>query len=95
LRNRSLTSTGQTIQDRVLKVIATSKRLPIENVHPDSSFESLGIDSLDRLNILFDLESEFDIEINDEEAKQVQNIHEMIEGITHLVEAKNASSPSE
>ncbi len=95
LRTFSLTSADQTIQDRVLKVIATSKRVPIESVQPDSSFESLGIDSLDRLNILFDLESEFDIEINDEEAKQVQNIHEMIEGITRLVEAKNTSSPSE
>jgi acyl carrier protein len=69
--------------------------VPLESVQPDSSFESLGIDSLDRLNILFDLESEFDIEINDEDAKQVQNIHEMIEGVTHLVEAKNSSSPSE
>lgn len=86
---------NQTIQDRVLKVIATSKRIPLESVQPDSSFESLGIDSLDRLNLLFDLESEFDIEINDEEAKQVQNIHQMIEGITKLVEAKAASSPSE
>jgi acyl carrier protein len=61
----------------------------------DSSFESLGIDSLDRLNILFDLESEFDIEINDEEAKQVQNIHEMVEGVNHLVQAKTASSQTE
>jgi acyl carrier protein len=86
---------NQTIQDRVLKVIATSKRIPLERVQPDSSFESLEIDSLDRLNILFDLESEFDIEINDEEAKQVQNIHEMIEGVTQLVQAKTASSPVE
>jgi acyl carrier protein len=86
---------NQSIQDRVLKVIATSKRIPLDSVQPDSSFESLGIDSLDRLNLLFDLESEFDIEINDEEAKQVQNIREMIEGVTKLVEAKAASSPSE
>ena len=84
-----------TIQDRVLKVIATSKRIPLESVHPDSSFESLGIDSLDRLNILFDLESEFDIEINDEDAKQVQNIHQMVEGITQLVQAKSDTSPAE
>ncbi len=69
--------------------------MPIESLNPDSSFESLGIDSLDRLNILFDLESEFDIEINDEEAKKVQNIHEMIEGITHLIQAKTGSSPNE
>ena len=78
-----------------MKVIAKSKRIPIESVQPDSSFESLGIDSLDRLNILFDLESEFDIEINDEDAKQVQNIHEMVAGITQLVDAKKSSSPTE
>lgn len=89
------TLTDLSIQDRVLKVIATSKRIPVESLTPDSSFESLGIDSLDRLNILFDLEGEFDIEINDEDAKQVQNIHEMIEGITQLVQAKNNTSPSE
>jgi acyl carrier protein len=53
---------SESIQDRVLRVIATTKRVPVETVTPDSSFESLGIDSLDRLNILFDLESEFDIE---------------------------------
>ncbi|HXU20990.1 MAG TPA: phosphopantetheine-binding protein [Verrucomicrobiae bacterium] len=83
------------IQDRVLKVIATSKHVPLESVHPDSTFESLTIDSLDRLNILFDLESEFDIEINDEDAKEVKDIREMIEGVTKLVEAKSASAPAE
>lgn len=86
---------NQTIQERVLKVIATSKRIPIETVQPESTFEALNIDSLDRLNILFDLESEFEIEINDEQAKQVQNIREMIEGVTLLVQAKNASLSAE
>ena len=87
--------TDQTIQNRVLKVIATSKRIPVETVQPDSSFESLEMDSLDRLNILFDLENEFDIEINDEEAKQVKNIQEMIDGVTQLVQAKKSASPTD
>ena len=52
------------------------------------------MDSLDRLNILFDLESEFDIEINDEEAKQVRNIQEMIDGVTQLVQASKTASPT-
>ena len=78
------------IRDRVLKVIATTKRLPRANVTPESTFESLGIDSLDRLNILFDLESEFDIEINDEDAKRVENIEQMVAGVAQLVDAKTA-----
>ena len=73
--------------------LPTPAASPWTRCGPDSSFEELGIDSLDRLNILFDLESEFDIEIDDEEAKKVQNIPEMIAGITHLVEAKAKASP--
>ena len=80
------------VQERALRVISTSKRIPLESVHLDSTFESLGIDSLDRLNILFDLESEFDIEINDEDAKKVTTIRQMVEGIDHLLAAK--ASPS-
>lgn len=84
----------ESIQDRVLKVIATTKRIPLENVKPDSTFDSLGIDSLDRLNILFDLESEFDIEIDDADAKQVTSIAQMMEGVTLVVTAKEAGQPA-
>ena len=85
---------SETIQQRVLRVIATTKRIPLESVRPESTFEELGVDSLDRLNILFDLESEFDVEINDEDAKKVSNIDEMVAGIAHLVEAKaNLAEP--
>jgi acyl carrier protein len=82
-------SMSETIQARVLRVIATTQRLPLDKVKPDSTFEELGIDSMDSINILFDLESEFDIEIKDEDAKKIQNIHEMIEGVTFLVDSKH------
>jgi acyl carrier protein len=84
----------ESIQDRVLRVISTTKRIPLESVKPDSSFESLGIDSLDRLNILFDLESEFDIEIDDEDAKQVSNIPQMVAGISAIVDAREKGIPA-
>ncbi len=83
---------SETIQDRVLRVIATTKRIPLESVRPESTFEELGVDSLDRLNILFDLESEFDVEINDEDAKKVASIGEMVAGITLLLNAKEATA---
>ena len=52
----------------------------------------MGIDSLDRINILFELEGEFDIEIDDEQAKQVTTLQQMIEGITLLLAAKEAKA---
>jgi acyl carrier protein len=81
---------ADSIQDRVLRVIATTRRVPLETVRPDSTFEELGIDSLDRLNILFELEGEFDIQIDDEQAKRVTSLQQMIDGITLLVDAKPA-----
>ncbi len=77
----------ESVQDRVLRVIAVKQRLSPEAVTPDSTFEELGIDSLDRLNLLFDLEGEFDVQIDDEEAKKVTNMREMIAGIQHLLDA--------
>ena len=86
---------SETIKDRALRVIATKQGLPLDQVRPESTFEELGIDSLDRLNILFELEGEFDIQIDDEQAKQVTTLRQMIDGITQLVDAKAESSPAQ
>lgn len=76
---------------RVLKTIAEAQRLPIEQVTLDSSFEALGIDSMDGVNILFALENEFDIAIPDEAARGIRSVREMAEGVDKLVRAKVAN----
>ena len=74
---------------RVLKVMATSKRIPLETVTVDSEFQQLGIDSMDAVEILFALENEFDINIPDDEVRQVRNVRQMCEGVEKLVAAKS------
>ena len=80
--------------ERVRQVIATSKRIPVERVTVDSSFEELGIDSMDAVEILFGLENEFDINIPDEEVKNVRNVRQMVAGVERLLAAKSASTPA-
>jgi acyl carrier protein len=77
---------------RVLKVIATSKRIPLETVTVDSEFEQLTIDSMDAVEILFALENEFDISIPDDEVRSVRNVRQMCEGVAKLVAAKTADT---
>lgn len=77
---------------RVLKVIATSKRIPLETVTIESEFQQLGIDSMDAVEILFALENEFDISIPDEEVRTVRNVRQMCEGVAKLVAAKSADA---
>jgi acyl carrier protein len=77
---------------RVLKSIATSKRIPLETVTIDSTFEQLNIDSMDAVEILFALENEFDIVIPDDEVRSVRNVRQMCEGVAKLVAAKAAGA---
>jgi acyl carrier protein len=76
---------------RVLKVIATSKRIPLETVTIESDFLQLGIDSMDAVEILFALENEFDISIPDDEVRSVRNVRQMCEGVERLAAAKPAA----
>ncbi len=77
-----------TLESKVLEIIAQQKRVPVENVTIDSSFDELGLDSLDAVNILFELEGAFDINIPDDKARQIKSVREMVEGVRALVAEK-------
>ncbi len=73
---------------RVTGVIAKTQHLAPDSVTIDSTFEELKIDSLDGINILFALESEFDLDIPDDAARQIRSVREMVAGIEKLLAAK-------
>lgn len=79
------------IEKKVCEIIAQQKRVPSERVTVDSSFEELGLDSLDAVNILFELEGAFDISISDEKARQIKNVREMVDGVKALVTQKESA----
>jgi acyl carrier protein len=72
----------------VIKVIAKTQRIPLETVSIDSTFEELKIDSLDGINLIFALESEFNVDIPDEEARTIRSVRRMAEGIALLLAQK-------
>ncbi len=76
---------SEQLTERVLSVIAATQRIPREKVTIESSFEELGIDSMDGINILFALENEFDVTIPDEQAKSIRNVRDMVAGIEKLL----------
>jgi acyl carrier protein len=80
------------LTQRVLNCIAATQRISPEKVTIDKSFQELGIDSMDGINILFALENEFDITIPDEQAKQIRSIPDMVDGVRKLVEASPAKA---
>jgi acyl carrier protein len=76
------------LKTRVLRVIAKTQRIPLETVSIDSTFEQLKIDSLDGINLIFALESEFNVDIPDEDARSIKTVRQMAEGIAQLIAQK-------
>ena len=72
------------LEEKIISIVAAVKRLPRERITAESTFEQLGIDSLDGMNILFEVESAFDVSIPDEQAKAIRSVREMIEGVRAL-----------
>jgi acyl carrier protein len=83
---------SEDLKARVIKVIAKTQRIPQETVSIDSTFEELKIDSLDGINLIFALESEFNVDIPDEDARAIKSVRQMAEGIAQLM-AQKAPEP--
>jgi acyl carrier protein len=47
------------VAQRVISIVASVKQIPVDAVSIESTFEQLGIDSLDSIDILFELEDAF------------------------------------
>jgi len=82
------------ISERVRTVMAKHLRVPVENIASDATFEDLKIDSLDSVNLLFEIEDEFDISINDQQARDIKSVPEMVAGIEQLLAAKAENPPA-
>ncbi len=76
---------------KVIAEIASVKRIPVEKITANSTFEELAIDSLDATNLLFVLEEEFGVAIPDAEARSIRDVRSAVEQVQRLLEAKAAA----
>lgn len=73
---------------KVVDVITATQKLETGKVTLDSTFEELQIDSLDGLNIVFALENEFNLDIPDDQAKDMKTVRQAAERIHALIESR-------
>jgi acyl carrier protein len=79
---------NQEIADKTISVIAEFKEIDKDTIKVDTKLTDLGMDSLDALNLVFELEEAFDIVIPDENAFETETVADMVAGIEKLLEAK-------
>jgi acyl carrier protein len=80
------------ITEKVLDLIASVKRVPREKLTPDSTFAELGMDSLDAINLIFEIENEFDISVPDEAAKSITGVRDLVEKLQQIIAASSSGS---
>jgi acyl carrier protein len=78
---------------KVIAEIATVKRIPVESITIDSTFEELAMDSLDAMNLLFALEEQFGVSIPDEAANSIKDVRSTVAGVERML-AEKASAQS-
>lgn len=77
--------------ERIKKLFIDSLELKAEALKPEVTLDSLGLDSLDKIEFMFVLEDEFKIKIPDRDVK-ITTIQDMIDAIDRLV-AEQHDSP--
>ena len=66
--------------EKLVSYAAKQLELDVDEITPESTFESLGIDSLDIVEMIMDLESELGIELDMEDQK-ITNFRELADFI--------------
>jgi acyl carrier protein len=72
------------ISTRVIHLIAASKSVPPETVTPTTPFDELNIDSLDKINLSFEVEELFSIQIPDDSLNSLRTVGDVIAGVHRL-----------
>lgn len=83
------------VVEKTISVIAEFKEIDSGSITVDTKLEDLDMDSLDALNLVFELEEAFDITIPDEQAFETKTVGEMVSGIEKLLKMKEEGSSEE
>lgn len=72
------------IAEKVLTVLASVKRIPRESISLDSGLQELGVDSLDTIVLVSELEDQMKIVISDEAVRSIRSVRDIVEGVRKL-----------
>ncbi len=71
-----------TVLERIAEILAESTDIAAEDISPESSFEDMGLDSLDVVELAMTMEEAFNIKIElNEPVKTVGELVKLIEGL--------------
>ena len=81
------------VEERVIDIVAEQLGVSKDQITRDTSFvNDLGADSLDTVELVMELEEEFDINIPDDVAEKIQTVGQAVDHIEKAVASSETSS---
>ncbi len=78
------------LESRLIAMIAGMKKVEASTIELATTFDQLKVDSLDKINLAFDVEEAFGIEIPDTSIGSIRTVGDMVDGVRGLVAARSA-----
>jgi acyl carrier protein len=76
--------TTEEITHTIIGFIAEQKSLPPESITAASTFDELQMDSLDKINLSFEVEERFHISIPDNALDSLKTVADVVAGVQRL-----------
>jgi acyl carrier protein len=80
------------VEDRVRAIVAKYAKVDPKDINRDTDLQTLNIESLDLIEIIFEVEDAFGIDIEqDEKAANLTTLGEVLDWLTGNIEAQKAA----
>ncbi len=73
---------SKTTEERVNELVAEAAGISVSaigDINPSDRLDEMGLDSLDHLELIMDVEAEFGIDIDDEDAEQAETVQQLVD----------------
>ena len=83
------------VQQQIFEIIAKEAGIDIGRISPDSTLKELEIQSLDAVQIIFEIEDQFKIALPDRDPNfDTESVKGLVDAVERLVAAKTAAAPA-
>jgi len=76
---------SEPIFEKIATILSTKKGIDKELIFIESSFEDLGLDSLDAVELISDLEDEFNVTIPNIDLQNIKTIQQAVDGLQKAI----------
>lgn len=80
------------IEQECIRRIAEAKAIPEDSITPETTLESLEVDSLDRVSLSFDMEEQYGIQLSDGQLHQIVTVGDVAAAVEQSLAKKQTAT---